>query len=188
MTRGLLLLLLIISPLTQAAEWGQSELMALLALSKGSEQHYTETKQLAFLDIAVVSKGRLSFSPPDKMVKQVEEPNPSRYEIDGSTITVTAPGQAEQIIDMDNHPQLRLFIDTLKAVLSGDQKYLVKHYLMTLTGERSGWQLQLSPLDEEMAVIIESLIIVGQNQYIDQMVTREKSGDKTTLTFRTTRD
>lgn len=180
-----LILLITLSLLSThvVAEWGKSELMALLATAENGEQRYTETKELAFLDIPVVTQGRLSFTPPDQMVKQVETPNPSRYEIDGNTITISSPGAETRVINMESHPQLRLFIDTLKAVLSGDLRSLGKHYTTLLTGSRNHWQLQLTPLDNSLANMIKSLTISGQKQTIKQMVTEESSGDRTTLTF-----
>jgi len=181
----LLILLITLSLLSTqvAAKWGKSELMALLATAKNGEQRYTETKELAFLDIPVVTQGRLSFTPPDQMVKQVESPNPSRYEIDGNTITISSPGAERHVINMASHPQLHLFINTLKAVLSGDLRSLEKHYAIQLTGDRNHWQLQLTPLDNSLAKMIKSLTISGQKQTIKQMVTEENSGDRTTLTF-----
>ncbi len=182
----LLMLFIALLPLSTpvgATEWGKTELMALLATANNSEQLFTEKKELAFLDIPVVTEGTLSYSPPNRMVKQVNRPNPSRYEIDGNTITISRPGTESQVIDMESHPQLRLFIETLKAVLSGDIASLEKHYTTVLVGTRKQWELQLTPIDNLLANMIERLTISGQNQTIKQMVTQERSGDHTTLTF-----
>ena len=178
-----LFLLLTASAQALATDWDRAELMALLATAEGSEQRYTETKELAFLESPEVSRGRLTFSPPDQLVKQVENPDPSRYEITGDTMTVSRPGQADQVVDIDTHPLLRVFIETLRAVLTGDLKSLEHHYSLKLTGTRSAWQLHLSPLDEQLAVLVESLTINGRDKHIEQMVTQEQGGDRTTLTL-----
>lgn len=176
-------LLLLVSAHATAKEWNRTELMALLATTKGSEQHYTETKQLAFLETSVTSQGKLIFSPPDRLVKLVDPPGSSRYEITGGTMTISRPGEAEQIVSIDAHPLLRLFIDTLRAVLMGDLKLLEHHYAIVLTGSRDAWQLQLSPQDSQLAASVESLTITGHDKHIDQMITQEQGGDQTTLTL-----
>lgn len=181
----LMVLFSLLTATTQAlaADWGRAELMALLATAEGSEQRYTETRELAFLESPEVSRGRLSFFPPDRLVKQVEIPDPSRYEITGDTMTISRPGQADQVVNIDTHPLLRIFVDTLRAVLTGDLKSLDHHYSLKLTGTRSAWQLHLSPLDSQLAVSIESLTINGRDKYIELMVTQEQGGDRTTLTL-----
>jgi len=175
--------LLIISVQAVSADWSYAELMALLATTEASEQRYTETKELMFLDAPEVSQGRLIFSPPDRLVKQVEKPSVSRYEITGSEMTITHAGQVEQVVDISAYPLLQTFVETLRAVLTGDLKSLKQYYSIKLMGMRSAWQLQLTPLDSQLAELIDSLIISGHDQYIDQMVTQEQGGDRTTLTL-----
>jgi len=179
----ILFLLLTAAIQASAAEWNHMELAMLLATPEGSEQHYTETKELAFLETSVVSQGRLVFTPPDQLVKQVEKPDVSRYEITDDTMTISRPGEANQVISIDAHPLLRAFIDTLRAVLTGDLKSLEHHYSLKLTGTRSAWQLHLSPLDSQLSALVESLIINGQDKQIKQMITQEQGGDRTTLTL-----
>lgn len=179
----LIILFSVLTAPALAGEWSRTELMALLASSEGSEQRYTETRELAFLEIPVVSRGRLIFTPPDRLVKQVEKPNPRRYVIAGDTITITAPDQDELVINIDTHPLLRLFTEALRAVLAGDLESLERHYKLELTGERSQWQLQLSPLDSQVAVYVRSLTISGRDRHIERMVTQEQGGDRTTLTL-----
>ncbi len=174
-------LLLLVSVQTTAKEWDRAELMALLATTKGSEQRYTETRQLDFLEGSVTSQGRLIFSPPDRLVKQVDPPDSSRYEIMGDTMTIRRPGEAEQVVSIDAHPLLRLFIDTLRALLMGDLKLLEQHHAIALTGNRDAWQLQLSPQDSQLAASVEWLIITGHDGHIEQMITQEQSGDQTVL-------
>ncbi len=174
-------LLLIISLQATAADWDYAELMALLAIAEASEQDYTETKELAFLDAPEVSQGRLSFSPPDRLVKQVEKPSVSRYEITGGQMTITRSGQAEQVVDINAYPLLQIFIETLRAVLTGDLKSLKQYYAIELTGMRSAWQLQLTPQDSQLAELIDLLTISGRDKQIEQIVTQEQGGDRTTL-------
>ncbi len=176
-------LLLLISTHATAKEWDRTELMALLATTKGSEQRYTEIKQLAFLERSVTSQGRLIFSPPNRLIKQVDPPDSSHYEIIGGTMTISRPGEAEQVVSVDAHPLLRLFIDTLRALLMGDLTLLERHYSIAVTGNRNVWQLQLAPQDNQLAASVELLTITGHDRYIDQMITQEKSGDQTTLTL-----
>ena len=114
-------------------------------------------------------------------MKQVEEPDQSRYEITGNTMVISRPGETEQVVSIDSHPLLSVFIDTLRAVLTGDLKSLKHHYSLKLTGTRSAWRLRLYPLDSQLAVLIESLVITGHDAHIEQMVTQEQGGDRTTL-------
>jgi len=185
MCRGLIALCLLLAASVQAlaTDWSRVELMALLATTEGSEQRYTETKELAFLETPEVSQGRLIFSPPDRLVKQVEVPDSSRYEIDGGKMTIRRPGEADQVIDIDAYPLLQIFIQTLRAVLAGDLKSLEQHYLLKLTGTRSAWQLHLSPLDSQLTELVKSLTISGRGKHIEQMITQEQGGDRTTLTL-----
>ena len=177
-----ILLLLILMP-ASAVAWNKTALMALLTTTKGSEQRYTETKQLAFLEVSVVSHGLLTFLPPDRLIKQLDPPDSSRYEIIGSSMTISRPDVADQIVSIDAHPLLRIFIDTLRAVLMGDLKLLDQYYAIELMGHRGAWQLQLSPRDSQLAASVDSLMISGSERYIEQMVTQEIGGDQTTLTL-----
>ena len=179
----LFFLMLIVPAQASAADWNRAGLMVLLAATENGEQHYTETKELAFLEMSVVSQGRLVFMLPDRLVKQVESPDPSRYEITGDTMTISRPGETEKIVSIDAYPLLRVFVNTLRAVLTGDLKSLEHHYLLKLTGSRNAWQLHLNPRDSQLALLVESLTISGRDKQIEKMVTREQSGDRTTLTL-----
>ena len=175
--------MLLASSQAQAAIWDRAALTSLMATTVAGEQHYTETKELAFLEVPSVSQGRLLFFPPGRLVKQVEKPNPVRYEINGDRITVSRPGEPDQVVSLDAHPLLRTYIETLLAVLTGNFETLERHYEMELTGERSAWQLKLIPLNSQIAMVVKSLTIRGCGKQIEQIVTQEQGGDRSILTL-----
>ena len=79
-----------------------TELTALLARrgSKPFAAHFRQTKHVALLREPLVSTGRMSFEPPERVRWEVEEPEPFVVEAEGQKLRAGPPGKLEDVSEM----------------------------------------------------------------------------------------
>ena len=185
---GLLAALVALGPSSwaDAAEAGPfdiARLMQLLGEAPESEVAYTEKKYSSLLAEPVVSSGTLRFRRPDTVEKNMTAPRIERFRIAGEELVMVRNG-AERRFPISSQPLLSAFAASLRGVLAGDAALLRKHYRMTLEGAEPAWRLELVPLDAEITRYVERILVSGRAGRIEQIETRESSGDRTVLQVR----
>ncbi|MEW8206633.1 MAG: LolA-related protein, partial [Candidatus Thiodiazotropha taylori] len=137
------ILLLFSLSLTAAAEeprWSLDYLMQQWQASGERQARFTETRQLALLDQPIEQQGTLLFQPPDRLVRTLAPPSNAKYEIEGNRLTLWR-NQQQQVVLLDNIPELLAFSASFRSVLSGDRETLERYFIPDLTGNRDAWSL-----------------------------------------------
>jgi hypothetical protein len=187
-------LLLLVSVTVSHAEmpeqgaWSLENLMLDMATIESRTNRFTETKELAILELTLTQTGILHFQSPDRLNKQILSPEASSFEIAGSQLTIKSAGNPDQVMMLDDNPQLRAFSESIRAVLAGDLQALQHHFEIRLEGSSAQWQLFLQPMDKLLAMQIDRIEILGKAKDIRQFIVLENGGDRTITTLEPLRD
>ena len=158
------------------------ELMKNLSVQKEGRARFIEQKTLSVLSTPIESRGELSFKSPDFLQKKTTEPIKETLTVERDRVTLNRSGK-EQVIQLEGQPEMRAFIDSLRATLSGDLPTLKKSFLVKLSGPANKWTLSLRPLNANLQRILVEVSIQGRNSEILFIETSMLNGDRTFLTL-----
>lgn len=165
------------------ADWSVPALMHVLATSAHPAVHFTETKSLAYLDVALSSSGVLSIDEAGRLIKETTTPAPERLIIDSEALHSLREGQDEVTLLLSDYPVIRGFIEAFRATLQGDFATLSQYYLLELQGGADSWALQLRPRQASLAAVIRIIDVEGVGGRVNRFTVEEQSGDSTTLSM-----
>ncbi len=178
---GFVFLLCFASAAHPAPAFDLARLMQLLAATPSSEAPYIEKRFSALLAQPVVSSGTLVYVRPDVVEKKMTAPRQESYRIAGSTLTIARNGTFRSIA-LASEPILAASAASLRGVLSGDARQLGEYFRFALDGTEDAWQLDLTPIDEEVARYVQRIVVSGRLGRVRQVEVREASGDRSVLT------
>ena len=158
------------------------ELMKNLSVQKEGRARFVEQKTLSVLSIPIESRGELSFKSPDYLQKKTTQPIQETLTVERDRVVLIRGGK-EQVIQLDAQPEMRAFIDSLRATLSGDLPTLKKSFLVKLSGSANKWTLSLRPLSANLQRILVEVSIQGRNSEILYIETSMLNGDRTFLSL-----
>ena len=158
------------------------ELMKNLSAQKEGRARFVEQKTLSVLSVPIESRGELSFKSPDFLQKKTTQPIQETLTVERDRVVLNRGGK-EQVIQLDAQPEMRAFIDSLRATLSGDLPTLKKSFLVKLSGQANKWTLSLRPLSANLQRILIEVSIQGRNSEILYIETLMLNGDRTFLTL-----
>ena len=170
------------------ATWTLAALMAAQAKRESGTASFREERHLRSMTEPVVLKGTLSYKAPDQLVKSVTFPHVETLVIDGDRMTVRgADGEQRTSGFVSDHPVLEGAIISMRAVLSGNQATLQRHFDARLAGDRHGWTLVLTPRSAEVRRKIASVRIDGKGDSPARFELRETDGDRIVITISRTK-
>jgi hypothetical protein len=172
------------SPGAAGEAWSLAQLMPALAAVDRLEAVFVERKDLAMLAEPLVSTGFLRYRAPDFLQKQVLQPAPEDYRIEGDRVIVERAGADRQELAIDRYPALAAFVASIRATLAGDLPTLERFYQVRLDGDAGGWTLQLVPRDPEMGRRVSGILIRGQRSQVESLEMLEAGGDRSLMTIR----
>ncbi len=143
-----------------AGTFDLATLMALLAQRKSGEARFTEERTIAGFDSPLRASGTLSFTAPDRFVRQTLEPRRERMEVAGNQVRLERGGRVRQMA-LDAVPELAALLDGLRGTLSGNGALLAKHFEVRVAGHAGLWTLTLTPRDATLATQVRLMQIVG---------------------------
>jgi hypothetical protein len=161
-----------------SAGWTLENLMQTLASVERRQARFTEIRELALLQQDLTSTGSLSFQRPDSLVKQFDPPEGLRYEITAKRLLIRRRDGSEEIIRLDNAPQLLAYVAAMQAVLAGDLERLASYFELHLEGTREAWQLRLTPKEPGLARQVNRVEITGADDTVMGFVIVEQGGDR----------
>ncbi|MDP3701862.1 MAG: LolA-related protein [Hylemonella sp.] len=178
LTRILLLALLLSGMgLAQAqATFGVEQLFALMAGQKRLTTTYTEQKFIKGLDAPVESSGELLFEAPSRMVKRTLLPKPETLMLDGAQATVER-GRQQRTVTLEDHPEVAVHVEGLRACLAGDLGTLVRIYFVSLSGTAAQWKMTLVPRDAQAAAQVQAITLGGEQADIRTVQVLLSDGD-----------
>ena len=146
----------LITPTACAAGWNMAELMHALAQVKSSHASFVETKYIGFLDKPIQSSGNMRFVAPDTLEMHTVKPSDQMMLVQGNVLTM-----GKYTIQLDDHPELLAFVDSIRGVLTGNMELLETHFMLSLKGNKNSWTLILVPKQNAFAKQIKHITISG---------------------------
>ncbi|BAO44042.1 LolA-related protein [Thiolapillus brandeum] len=171
---GILGCLTAISP-----SWAGQDLRGLMdALAKGgtSRVAFVEEKHLDMLDVPLIQKGSLRFTPPDRFERVLDGSGGGRFTIDGERV-LQQQGGVHRELDLGQLPAVKAFAASFGATLRGDLEMLQKYYQIQFGGSRDSWELELVPKDPQLQRFVTRIVIRGQDARVMGMEIHEVNGD-----------
>ena len=198
MMRSLLRIRLIISVLmlipaaSHASEWNIQQLMHELAQIHSSHAYFVEKKSIAMLTAPLESSGELIYKAPDYLEKRTIKPKPESMILDHDSLVIERGKQQSFPMNSDgsyqkyqlqlqNYPELAVFIDSIRGTLAGDVAALKKNYQLRLHGSAEKWTLSLIPTNKKMLAIVQSIKIAGSHGIISSIAISQTDGDSSLM-------
>jgi hypothetical protein len=178
-----MLLFLLWQPLAALAnDSALSEVMQALASVRSVEAAFREEKTLAMLEEPLVTHGVLYYQAPAYLRKQPLEPQPEDFQADGDWLTIKIPNQGHRDFNLNGHPQLRAFVEAVRATQGGDQATLERYYHLEFDGTLADWNLRLIPRDAQIMEYLALIILQGREAWIERVEMLEADGDRSVMT------
>lgn len=163
-----------------AAEWGVSQLMALLAANAGGRATFVEHKYLAILDAPVVSRGELVYVAPARLERHTVSPRAESMVLDGDALTITREGRSHQL-RLRDYPEVAAFIATIRGTLGGDRSALERDWSLSVSGGPARWTLHLLPSDPKLAALISRITANGRGGDLQSIEILQADGDRSVM-------
>ena len=163
-----------------AADWDIDQLMQGLAQTRSGHVSFVEKKSIAMLDKPVESSGELIYSAPDHLEKRTLKPKPETMILDSGTLLIER-GRQKNSLQMQDYPELAVFIDSIRSTLAGDRKALERNYRLSLEGTGPNWTLQLIPVDEKMLAVVKRIRIAGARDFVNRIEIFQADGDSSVM-------
>lgn len=179
---GTLTVALLFSAICQAEDWNVEQLMQTLAQAKPSRATFIEKKHISLLDKPVESSGELFFTAPDYLAKRTLKPKPESLIVEGDRLLIER-GSKTYYFQVQSHPELAIFINSIRGTLAGDIVSLQRNFSLQLDGTAEKWTLQLSPTHEKIKAQLQHIRIAGRNDQVRSIEVSQADGDHSTMTI-----
>jgi len=131
-----------------------------LAEQSLNDLQYTEKKYSSFLDDPIIQSGILRYRPPDTVIREQKKPDKMLIEINGNVVNILRKGE-NKTIKLEGAPTLQVFVDSIRAILSGDLDSIKSQYEIEFFGDVSSWKMKLRPRDRILGGYIDNLTFKG---------------------------
>ncbi len=159
-------------------------LMAALAKNGPGTVRFAETKTSAFLKTPIESSGTLTYAAPARLEKHTLAPRDERFVVDGDTVLIENAARKTRLeLRLGDYPAIRAFVESIRGTLAGDLASLRRYYRVELEGAWSDWRLHLLPSDQQMAELVQKVVIGGAGGEVRRIEILEASGDRTVMTI-----
>ena len=185
--RTLLALVLFATPwlalASHAAAWNLDALMHALAQHKSGRASFVDTKTMAMLDAPIASSGELRFAAPDFLEIRTLKPKPQTIILLANQLTVELGGRSHQL-NLDDHPDIAVLVNSIRATLNGDRKVLQRDYVVSLSGDATQWTLNLAPVAPLARERVRAIRIDGRQGQVRSIAVQQTDGDHSLMTIR----
>jgi outer membrane lipoprotein carrier protein len=183
--------LLAASSLARAEAPPLADVVARVDKAKASVEtlagEFTQKNRVKLFKQELTSKGRLYFKKPRQIRWEYLSPDPSVLILDGNKATLTTPGAAPQVFDLDKDATMRAIFDQLLTWLGpGSLAAARNEYDMTTAGTAAAPVLALAPkpaTDIAKAFSRIELRLDAKTWLMKSILLVEKSGDEKEIDF-----
>jgi len=168
---------------TDEERWELPQLMASLQRIQAATASFVERKYMHILREPLQSSGQLVYVRPDKLQKNTILPNPERLIVEGDRLTIEQQGDKPRRLLLQDFPQIRAFVESIRATLAGDFPTLSRFYDVSLRGIPEDWTLELVPRDGKTRELVTAIHISGSKGAIRSIEMLEGDGDRTNMTI-----
>ena len=174
------LALMLLPAISHAAEWDIDQLMRGLAQIRTGHASFVEKKTIAMLDKPVESSGELLYSAPDHLEKRTLIPKAEFMIVDSGTLVIER-GRQKYRVQLQDYPEVGVFIDSIRGTLAGDRKALERNYRLSLDGTAETWTLQLVPIGEKMQTMVRRIRLTGVRDTVRSIEITQADGDSSLM-------
>jgi outer membrane lipoprotein-sorting protein len=189
--RNLILVAILgIARLANAAPMTQSDidqliqkLQAVHNSQPSLQANFREERHLAILKDAIVNEGKVWFTLPDKIRREIDGKTPSTTVIDGKKMSIYYPNyQQVEVYDLEKRPMLK---DSLRALTAGLNFREVANFY-ELEGSREGnvYHIRLTPKTASVKKLVRSVDLTIDDNLTPQRVNIENAkGEKISVIY-----
>jgi hypothetical protein len=163
------------------------QLMATLNSVRHVEARYVEHRTLQALRTPLETRGTLRFDAPDRLEQQTDPGANGVAEqmtIEGNQLTIDRGAHtAPMVLALNEHPEIGLFVDSIRALLSGNGDALRRTFDITPSGTLSHWQLVLQPRDPAQHKVLQWMRVTGYGARITGIDTQQGNGDHSEMSI-----
>jgi outer membrane lipoprotein-sorting protein len=145
--------------------------------------NFREERHLAMLKEPIVNEGKVWFTLPDKIRREIDGKTPSTTVIDGSKMSIYYPNyQQVEVYDLAKRPIIK---DSLHALTAGLDFREIKGYF-DLQGSKDGNQYQITLIPKTAAVrkVIRSVdLTMGEDLIPEKVTVHNTKGEVFTSTY-----
>jgi hypothetical protein len=88
------------------------------------------------------------------------------------------------VLDLKAYPQIRPFVESIRATLAGDRAALERVFRVDYAGNLARWTLRLVPRDAQVAKTVSQVQIDGSRDSLLHVEIRDADGDRSLMTLR----
>jgi outer membrane lipoprotein-sorting protein len=189
--RNLILAILLgLAPLAGASPLSQSDidqlvqkLEALHTNQPSLQANFREERHLAMLKDPVVNEGKVWFTLPDKIRREIGGKTPSTTVTDGKKVSIYYPNyQQLEVYDLEKRPIIK---DTMRALTAGLNFREVANYY-GIAGSKNGseYQLTLTPKTAAVRKLLKTVdLTIDENLTPVRVVIQDNKGQVFTETY-----
>jgi outer membrane lipoprotein-sorting protein len=185
-----LFILLAVAQLAGASTLTQSDidqlvqkLQALHNNQPSLQANFREERHLAMLKDPVVNEGKVWFTLPDKIRREIAGRTPSTTVIDGKKMSIYNPNYHQlEIYDLEKRPVIK---DSLRALTAGLNFREVTNYY-DLQGSKNGndYQITLTPKTASVKKLVKTVdLTIDENLTPMKVVVQDNKGQVFTITY-----
>ncbi len=167
---------------TPVSEFSLDALATIMAANNITEViHFTENKNLRFLNKPLILSGRFYFRSSNFLQKNIDKPFIKVYTLKHDTITHTDKKLESETLTLKDHPLIYASMQAFYTTMSGNFNRLKSTNKITLSGTSTQWQLVLTPTSKYTLKYIKNVILSGNHTFIERVVTNEANGDSSII-------
>jgi hypothetical protein len=159
------------------------QVMGMLAMRQHGRVEFIEQQFLAVLSRPIESSGELRYDAPDRLEKRTLKPRAETLVLTGEVLTVER-AHSRRVMDLHAYPQVRPFVESLRATLAGDRKALERLFRLEFAGSVARWTLTLVPLESKVKQSVSQVRIDGAQDQLLKVEIRQPDGDRSLMTLR----
>jgi outer membrane lipoprotein-sorting protein len=182
--RSCALVLAFCAPGLAAAESGfdLAQLADLLGRVKSGEVSFVEKRQVEMLGRTLESSGRLRFRAPDSFSRETLRPRHELLQVDGNVLTMSS-GERSRTLQLDSVPEAAVVVEAVRGTLTGNREALERSFAATVSGDATGWTLDLVPRDVRLRGQVASVRVRGRESAVREVQVMLADGDRSTMTI-----
>jgi len=170
-------------PITvHASDFTLNGLAALMSSNNIAEEiHFTENKNLRFLNRPLISTGRFYFRSSNFLQKNIDTPFVKVYTLKYNTITYTDKKFESEILTLKDHPLIYASMKAFYTTMSGNFHRIRSSYNIAISGTSDQWELILTPKSKRVLKYIKNVTLTGNHTFIGRVITNEANGDSSII-------
>ncbi|WP_426955910.1 LolA family protein [Muricoccus radiodurans] len=168
--RRAVLALLVLPAFPARAQDALQQVMRAFAAIRTREARFEEVKEIAGLTTSLPSSGTLRWTAPDRFEKHTTAPNEERLVVEGDRLTYQR-GTIRRELSLDQSPELRPLVESIRATLAGDLATLQRHYEVAFEGTPEAWTLRLTPRLARVRAAVQRVTLSGSGGAVRRVET-----------------